>query len=385
MGYRPLKVFLLSLGLTVLVGLPRILPAQELIHSQGGIQQMLAAHPKTYQPDRIEAYPPDELWQEVTASRLGLVTVGWVPVALSGIALLASWRTTLAWGISVVLFGWLAMAHHAGIDLLKLLWNLPVFESIYQPHKYFTFQIVFGLAILSGRCVCWLRQLRFRWLEGLVALALIASSVGVLYPPNKRLQQGTYTIDAPSGALPSEEGFFQVEGRPSDRVRDDPPRALSYYNLRRSIGTIDWYTGVPIPGYAVPKYFVTPDNVYMANPEYRGEAYLLESVAGTLTAAPVFTPNLIAVAVDMKAPGTLVINQNFHPDWYADLGTLRDRDGLLAVSLEQAGTYTIHLHYYPRSFFGGLTVTIVGLLALAWISRAHQTDRLRRLRARFGY
>lgn len=53
--HRALKFFLLAVGLTALIGMMRILPAVELIRSQGGIQQMLTFHPQTYAPDDIPA------------------------------------------------------------------------------------------------------------------------------------------------------------------------------------------------------------------------------------------------------------------------------------------------------------------------------------------
>jgi hypothetical protein len=82
--------------------------------------------------------------------------------------------------------------------------------------------------------------------------------------------------------------------------------------------------------------------------------------------------------VDVKAPSVLVINQNFHRDWHADHGKLLDRDGRLALQLEDTGTYTIYLRYYPRSFYAGLAVTTSSLLALVWVCWTYTTGRLDR-------
>jgi hypothetical protein len=379
--HRPLKLFLLVLGVTALIGMMRILPAVELIQSQGGMRQALSSNPKVYDPAFIRAYSFEQLWKETVGfdGRTGLVTTGSIPVLLSGIAFVAFWRSTLAWGLSLLLFGWLSMAHHARIDLLELLWHLPVFEAISMPDKYFSFQIAFTLAIVAGRSFSPLRQLRSRSVEGLIATILIALSVGFLYPKAEDIQRRTFTRDAPRVEARPEEGFFHIEGMSLPRARTYPPHSLAYFNVRRNVGTLDWYTGVPMARHAVPKYFVDAQNTYTRNPVYRGEAFF-EGSSGevSFTKPPVMRPNSIAVSVDVKAPSVLVINQNFHRDWHADHGKLLDRDGRLALQLEDTGTYTIYLRYYPRSFYAGLAVTTSSLLALVWVCWTYTTGRLDR-------
>jgi hypothetical protein len=74
------------------------------------------------------------------------------------------------------------MAHHAPVDLLALLWRLPVFDTLYRPYKYFSFEIAFTVAIVGGYTFHLLRQLHSRRVEALLATILIAFSVGFLYP-----------------------------------------------------------------------------------------------------------------------------------------------------------------------------------------------------------
>lgn len=376
--FRPLKVFLLATMLTGLIGMARILPAEELIRNHGGIRQMLAIHPKTYATDHILAYTFEHLWTEAIGfeGRVGFMTIGWLPVFLSAIAFIVFWRQTLAWGIILLVFGWLAMAHHAPIDLLKLLWNLPVFEAIYRPDKYFSFQIVFTLAIVSGRCFSVFTQLHSRSGEAFIAGILILSSVGFLYPKAESLHRRAFTIDPTADDPRLDTGFFQIDGSFMPRSRHVPRRALTYFNVRQEIGTIDWYTGIPSDEHAVPKYFVDWGNNYVPNDAYRGEAFFEAPNAGSLREDPVFRPNSIVLSVKVKAPGTLIINQNFHRDWHTDRGQLLDRAGLLAIRLEETGNYTIHLRYYPRAFFAGMAVTISSLLALICVCWAYKTGRL---------
>jgi hypothetical protein len=379
---RPLKFFLLVTALTALIGMVRILPAEEWIRSHGGIQQMLASHPKAYLPGLVFSYTVEELWKEIVSfeGRAGPVTVGWIPVLLSGIALIAYFPQTLAWALCLLLFAWLVLAHNAPVDLLRMLWNFPVFDSIYRPDKYFSFQIAFTFAVVSGRAFSLLARLRSRRLEWLIALIVIALSVSILYPSAQRIHRRTYTGQLPIAGLWHESGFFQVEGISLPRQRRSPQLSLTYLNLRQDIGTIDWYTAIPIRADAVPKYFVYPDNEFLLNPAYRGEAYFDEPPGvGSLTAAPVFRPNSIAIPVDVKkAPAVLIVNQNFHRAWGADRGEVFGRLGRLAVDLRETGTYVVHLRYHPRSFYVGLAFTTATLLGLACVCWAYTTGRLKR-------
>ena len=377
--YRPLKFFLLIMALTTLISMVRILPAWELIRSHGGVQEMLRSHPKVYLPEFIHAYTVERLWKEAVSfdGRVGMVTIGWIPVFLSGIAFIAFFKHTLAWGLTLLLFVWLALAHRAPVDLLEWLWNLPVFDTIYRPDKYFSLAVAFTLAVVSGRSFSLLERLRSRWMERLIALILIVFSVGFLYPKARSIHSRSFR-DVPVLEAWPERGFFQIEGNSLLRNRRTPSRSLAYFNLTQNIGTIDWYTAIPIPAYAVPKYLVGRDNEYIANPAYRGEVFLEPAGAGSLTATPVFQPNSVAISVEVRAPAILVINQNFHPDWHADHGKVVRRDGRLAVRLQKTGTYVVQLRYHPRSFYLGLALTTSTLLGLVWVCWTYGTGRLNR-------
>jgi len=293
---RPMKFFLLALILTFFIGMIRILPALELINAKGGIGHFeLFFHPGTYRPEGVYAYTFKQLWQETLGwseetlgwkGRLllvtlgwhggsGLVTIGFLPVILCGIALFVFWKKSLPWGINLVLFAWLLLAHNAPVDALKPLWKLPIFNALYRPYKYFSFQIPFAFAVASGQFFWLLAKLRPRWLEHLCAIILIVAGVWFLYPKMAKVQRDTYTFETPAEFLVPEEEFFSVQGKNLPRGRAQPFRAATYLNLLRNVGTVDWYTGIPIDENAIPKYFVDANDNYQPNPEYRGEAFFL--------------------------------------------------------------------------------------------------------------
>ena len=369
---QPIKVFLLAIGITFFVGMVRILPAVEHINEKGGLGNIdLFFYTETY---NFSGYTFERLWQEMIGwkGKQGLVTVGWLPVLLFVIVTFVFWRKSLLWGIVLILFGWLVLANNISIDLFELLWHLPIFNAVRQPIKYFSFQIVFTIAIASGQFFVLLRRLHPRWSEHLIAVILITLGIGFLYPRVAKIQSETYNFVCPQ-LTQSKSGFFNVKGWDLKRNRKEPSFAITYFNLLRNIGTIDWYTGVPLEENAVPKYFVDTDNNYLPNPEYRGEAFLLK--AGN-SVSSTFRPNSIGVEVNLKKPDILIINQNYHSDWYTDHGELFNANGLIALRLDQIGVYQIYLRYYSRSFYLGLVITILSVAVLGWVCLAYRTARL---------
>jgi hypothetical protein len=372
---RPMKILLLALALTFLVGMVRILPSLQFLEARGGLGKVrLIFHPKTYRTEHIFAYQFPQLVLELVGWKVwGRATVGFVPIILLGVVLFVFWKKALPWAISLLLFGWLLLAHNAPIDLLKFLWKLPVFHSIYRPYKYFSFQIVFTFALASGQFFWLLGKLRHRWLEHFCAVILLVASVGVLYPRMIKIQRQTYDFDTPAEFLVQEEDFFNVKGLNLPRGRTKPFRSATYLNVLRNVGTIDWYTGIRGRERAIPKYFVDADNNQIPNPEYQGEAFFLEP--GN-TARAVLRPNSITVEVKVQKPGVLVINQNYHPAWRADRGELSRHSGLLALRLSDTGSYTVRLRYILTSFYAGLVISILGLAVLAFFAWAYWRGRL---------
>lgn len=371
--FRPLLVCLVALGMTFCIGLVRILPALEHINAKGGLSNMdLFFYAETYAPS---GYTFERLWKEPLglAGKLDYTTLGWIPVLLFLVSLVLYWRRALPWGIALVLFGWLILTDNAPIDLFKVFWHLPIFNAVRQPPKYFSFQIAFSIAVASGCCFGVLSRLRWRWVEHLVAVILIAGGLWFLFPKAMNFQHRTYNFDMPEAFLTREPEFYNVQGVDLRRARRAPFEAVTYLNLMRGVGTVDWYTGIPLPEHAVPKYFVHKEGRVVPNLEYRGEAFFLED--GN-QAEVTFRPNSISVAVVVRAPGVLVVNQNYHPDWSVNRGECFERDGLLAVRLDEVGSYTVRLRYWSRSFCWGVALSGLSLGVLVFMCWAYRSGRL---------
>jgi hypothetical protein len=269
------------------------------------------------------------------------------------------------------LAGWIYVGDQAPIDLLKLLRELPFFNAVRYPDKYCGIPIVCAILIVSGRSFDLLRKIPIRWAEHVVAILLIASTLG-FQVPRMREELNRFTCPPLPKDLPQQD-FYQIKGKGLERRRVFPLAAHMYFNLIQNIGTIDFDTNMSIGEKAIPRYYVDEDNNYITNPEYRGEAYCL--APGNAARAKLH-PNSILVEVVLRSPDTLVINQNYHPDWSSNRGELFERKGLLALRLPEAGRYAIRLRYHPRSFYAGLAISSLSLAALLWFCWAYRTKRL---------
>jgi uncharacterized membrane protein YfhO len=101
---------------------------------------------------------------------------------------------------------------------------------------------------------------------------------------------------------------------------------------------------------------------------------LLDPAAGTARQTS-WSPNAVAVEVDLARPTDVLVNQNWNEHWTADGGEVKSVNGRLGVAAP-AGRRTITLRYKPRSFAVGARVSAAsGALALLLLA-----VRLRRRR-----
>jgi hypothetical protein len=376
---RPIVSLVIALGLTFIIALPRLMPLFELMARHGGIAPLLEQHP-------VNALVPRELWKGITGWNRAidsetlnrdLVTVGMLPVVLACIALVAFWRRTIAWALVTLLFCWLILAQHAPVDLLALLRKAPILDAIERPYKSFSFQIAFTLSLVAGGAFDLLRRLQSRAVEALIALTLIAFSVGFLQTRSTAILAGAFTHDAPAPDIPA--GYFNVAAA-NGVYGLKAWRAVPYLNMRRNVGTsIGYFSAVASaqPTTVAAKYIVASDDQYIPNPAYRGEAYFIDGATDGSVVATAFEPNAMTMSVEVKQPATLIINQNYDRSWHSSRGTISDSNGLIAIHLPDAGAYSIHLRYLPVSFYAGMVMMIIGLCAAEIIYRRSDGLRLR--------
>lgn len=380
-GIKPLKVFLLAMTLTFFLGMLRILPVLDLMLLKSSTGKIVVwFHPIIYNFTDIIPLTFQQLWNYLIGYQgtLHFMTIGLIPVLLSLSAFFIFPKKALPWIVVLILFIWLELAYYAPVDLFKLLWKLPLFNVITKPWKYFTFEIVFTLIIVGGQFFWLLTKIRSRWLEHTLAAVLIFLSVLALYPGFCAIQKNTYTYDIPATRLVKQNEFYNIN-RNRERLFTAPKNVRihalmnEYTYIMRNIGIIDWGATFIVGEKAIPKYFVDINGAFIPNTNYRGEAYFSDP---DNLAEVSFRPNSIIMNVKIEKPDTLIINQNYDRDWHTNHGKILEKDGLIALQLNQTGNYKISMYYISRSFFTGLAISILTLITLIFISWSYKTRRL---------
>jgi hypothetical protein len=261
--------------------------------------------------------------------------------------------------------------------------GFPWLDRMSQPLKYFNFFVLVAAVLLAGLAVqALLRRLPRGLARGVgasaavlllaVPLAQNAPMLAELFaeprpapPPAAEFHQVAMIGDATWLQLPAAER----EQRLDDAFLRDfrrPDAAQEYHNVRRGVGTIDWYGTVTLGEAAIPRDYVTLDGQVVPNPSYRGEAWLREG--GGEVRSLVVRSNTIDLEVELSRPDRVVVNQNHLPGFRVDRGRLAPEDGLLGVDLEP-GTHQVRFTYAPRGLLAGLWVSagafLVWLAAMA--------------------
>lgn len=174
-----------------------------------------------------------------------------------------------------------------------------------------------------------------------------------------------------------------------------PLAASEYARIAAGSGLIDWRGTILLPERANPRLIVHANGALTEAAAHRGaEVWCLDIGRARLTG---LTPNTIEVHVAAAGPTTVVINQNYHPDW--EIGAqhagvagsgerqppcavprfpVRHADGLVAVEVPEPGEHTIRLVFRSRAFRRGAVVSGCAWAALAAALVAAAVQRRRR-------
>lgn len=258
------------------------------------------------------------------------------------------------------------------------IWGIPWLGELGQPIKYFNFFMLLPMVLLAAagaqRIAALLPAGRARVVGG-AAVALV-----LFFPLHQNWPMLGESFALPRPAAPREK-FYQVamvgdqdwipRGDPWIRARGAgellrglrrPRVATEYYNIRRGIGTVDWYGSAVMAEHAVPRRYITPRGEELPNPRYKGEAWTLSGNGKIRSLA--LLPNSTSLDLELPAADRVVINQNHLYGFNASVGEVVDQGGLLAVSLP-AGRHRVELIYRPWFFLAGMAAS-AGSLVL-WI------------------
>jgi hypothetical protein len=374
----------------------RIQPAAEVVAAQGGFGRMqLWFHADHYSPETINAYTFGRLFWEsngIRGSWLGSLTsicVGPVIVLLGLIGAMLAFRRVLPLLVVAALCAWLMLAHHAPIDAFRPLWELPVLSAIDAPGKYFSFYIVMVGCVCAGMGLDAVSPKISQRARLPVLSLLIAAAVAFPFIESFRIHNRSYSYRVPSDWDRPPREYLAIKSDNLPRGRFLPANANTYLNLRRGVGTLDWYSGIPLHEIAVTKVIVEADGSERINPDYRGEAWWSKSSAPSPQVH--FDYHSIRHTGLQGGSGDLVVNQNHHEDWRADRGVaINSSEGQLLRLAIPLGTTDVSLTYRSRALRrGGLfslffALFLLGLSGLRSWARRSPSTKNRGFRASLG-
>lgn len=235
---------------------------------------------------------------------------------------------------------WVAMGQALPVSLYGLLRGLPLFNMLRSPERF----LVLGgliIALGAGRALTSMmararHDARLRWLVRAAVLALLVNAAMLIanFDAAARVRS---LVAAP---IEVQQPFHQARGN---------RWAVSEFGAQ-NLGSLSCWEAYPVPQSPL---------LRAGAPE---EAWLEAPAAGSMQTRS-WSPNRLAYQVKLTAPTTVVVNQNHHSGWRASVGTVVNKEGLLAVELP-AGEHALTLSFRPRSAVVGFTVSLLMLVAL---------------------
>jgi hypothetical protein len=293
--------------------------------------------------------------------------IPWIALFLLIPAMFTLRRRFLPWGITGLIFLAWCFGPNLPVDLYQqTIWRIGTLRQITDPFKYFNFFLVLVIALGSGGAIEALYQKRFSILARKFGIVLSFLALIPFAAANGSLFGELFKLDRPD--FQYEERFHQVRWKVDGKApfagvdyREAlrPAALTAYYNIHRNIGTIDWYADIYLPENAKAK-FLDSESGLIPNGEYRGEVWLEIPESGTVSDVRIKS-NTIEATVLLNQPGVLTVNQNHHRGWRVDIGTLVNRDGLLAAEFNEPGEYSITFRFAPREFYYGLAFMLAAL------------------------
>lgn len=240
---------------------------------------------------------------------------------------------------------WLATGYARNPSLFRMLRELPVFAALRYPERFLWLAVLFASVPAAHA----LARVPFvgegrRWRAGVwvVLGAAMAWTIGSQVAAFHRVAMAR-TLGTVSESRSTD--FHQARGN----------RWLAVHFQSMGIGSLGCYE----------------THRLAESPLLRGdlpaEEYLAPDSADAGSVKRLaWSPNEIALRVDVARPSRVLVNQNWAPGWRASAGKVVSHEGVLAVDVP-AGARDVALSFLPWSTLGGAATTLAALVSLAFI------------------
>ncbi len=250
---------------------------------------------------------------------------------------------------SACFYLWLASGYAATPSGFAMLRSIPPYTMLRSPER---FLVLFALAyaVLAarglGRFEAIARKKKWKPIVFTIATALVCIDDGVLVDNDWAWQRGRTLMSAP----------IREEHREFAQARGDRWLAAYYPGIDR--GTLSCFDDYQIP----------------QSPALRGdlphEEFLEDPRMGTVERRA-WTPNAITLHVETNKDARVIVNQNWHPGWKSDVGSVVSDHERLAVDLP-AGNHDVVIRFSPRSGVYGLWTSLLALAACVVLLRVRR-------------
>jgi hypothetical protein len=321
--------------------------------------QLMMTHPRaefgpawdTFQMMLIYVFSRDQDFYRTNVSVFGFheyggyISLFFALLACASVA--GSWLALLPWLVGAIEFFHLAMGNTQPYSLITFLSRLPFANDFHLPAR-FVIPFVFSAGVVAALGAEVLIRAMPRW-GGRIVFVLIALGLAdswLVGPPNLR-----YSYHEVPQYLSASPEFRQVWS-------DNPFNLIEMAQANQG--------SVHCPGYG--EYEIPTRVAGYNQPGYRGECYL-EGGVGRVSLVD-WSPNRLSFELSMLAPGNLIVNQNYYPGWTVVQGSGKvfSAGGLIAVAVPR-GQSLISLAFRPTNIVSACVVTLITILALAWVWR----------------